>query len=451
MKPFLLTLLIFCSGLLRAQDNPLLLPVDLLTGRVQPSLVTSPQPAEVRKARVKSITVQRIEEKPGKRDTIHCYKEVFSPGGHKIPYHRAHRDFDGFNSIQDNPDGTMASLRWKSEEQAGCYTGGMVFWHNNNYKEYTYRKGRLTVMREFCTRDTVPRERIGPKAGHFTVYTYDKNRPTAETRYAYNPLKPEDTLEDKIIVYRYNKDGQLLHHFAYDARYSRPRPAMDSQIGTTPDDFTAILLRQSYHWNESGLRPAPPPTPDLSEEEEEARDKAKDWRDSVDAALSDFYLEDRKNDFETYTGYEYGPSGLQTGMVRFVQDELSRRDTFTYDKDRRLIRWESWHLDYDLGTEAWEAGARALPLHWTWHFTYDRKGKIVSCRLERYWSPEPTFTDRSYHFRVEEESTYWLEYDGKGRAIRVQQEAREHHYDFNPDFIPPLTTDTTTYLVQYER
>lgn len=448
MKYLLPILFLLCGGPLRAQDNPLRLPVDLLTGRILPPLTTAPQAANVRKAGVRSIVIQHIEERPEKRDTTDSHRELFSNRGDQVVCHHEFRDFGGFNSIRYNTDGTIAARQWKSSEQAGCGTGGMAFWFNKNYREYSYRKKQLVGMRALSMKEDFPREQIGDTAGMFTIYTYnDHDRLATEQQYAYDPWKPGDTLLNVIAEYRYNSRGQLLHHFVYDALYSRERSVMDSLIAQTPDSFTTILLRQSYHWNECGLH-SDTVAANLSDEQQEARDR----RDSIDLELSYFYLEDQKNSFRTYTGYEYGPSGLLTGIVFFAGDELSRRDTFTYDKDGQMLTWESWHLDGGVGRERWEpSGLTQRAQHWTWHFIYDGKGRVRSCRLERSESARPNYPEHRYHFRAEEETTYLLDYDARGRVTAVQEEARRHHYGFNPDFIPPLTTDTTQYLIRYEQ
>lgn len=452
MKYLLFALLIFCSVPLRAQDNPLRMPIDLLTGRVQLPTVVSQPPAEVRKAGIKMITVQSINGNAGKRDTTPGYRMLFSDRGDQVNYHWEFRDFKGFNSIRYNADGTVAVKQWKSSEQAGCGTGGMALWFNKNYREYTYKHGRPVLLRALSMKEDFPREQIGDSAGTFTAYGYDdRNRLATEQQYAFDPWKPGDTLLHRVTAYRYNRKGQLLHHFVYDALYSRPRAVMDSLIDRTPGDFTTVLLRQSYRWNKYGLHPGPP-SPDLSEEEEEVLEKNRRWRDSLDFELSDFYLEDGKNSFLAYTGYEYDPSGMLTGMICMVRDELSRRDTFVYDRQGQLVAWESWHLDSETGRELWEpAGFGREAQHWTWQFTYDGKGRVRSCRVERSQSDQPGYSQPAYRFRPEEEITYLLDYDARGKVIHVREETREHHYGFNPEVIPPLTTDTTEHLVLYER
>lgn len=238
--------------------------------------------------------------------------------------------------------------------------------------------------------------------------------------------------------------------FTYTSRYSRPQSTMDSLMEQASPELGTILLRQSSQWHDTVMRYDFPEPDNETDEASETRQAAIDFRDSADAARTDFY-EDDKNAFEDCIAYDYTPEGLLKSKLHFKGTDLSRKDTFTYNDKGQFVKWETWHLDYDNDFQPWELPEyNPLALHAIWSFTYDGRGRVATCTLQHYTSPLLRYSDRNYHFQIEKEITYTLLYDPAGKVSQVNAQETAWHYNMNPDVMPPVTHETTIYPIRYE-
>ena len=454
-KYFLCLLLTISVTNLALSQNPMLAPVNFMTGHVNVFAADSQDPEALRKAKVRAITIARVETSLEetefeKTDTQHVYKEIFTKEGDQIPYHAEFRDFGGFNRIDYNSNGTMAHKQWKGLQILGCGTGGITEVWQEHHTLYQYHKKQL-ILTINSTRSQGGRwhDSIPVQGLHEAFFYNKKGLKTVEETY----FLPDSTGQDTMKTVRhfcYDKKGRLSLEFLHESYFSPPRRVMDSLVASSPANLATILLRQSFQWRDTIRQQDFPEGKNDTDEEQERREAALEQRDSADDAQMDFY-EDDKNRFLQCIGYNYDDQDNLVAKLHFKGTDLSRKDSFAYDAKHRLVYWELWHLDYDDDYSDWEPTEYSpLPLHAIWTFEYDERDRVKTATLLHLASSAPSFTDPAFHFRKEEEVSYTFQYDAAGKVISALDQGTYYHYDLNPDFMPPVTHETETFLVQYD-
>ncbi|RYZ48358.1 MAG: hypothetical protein EOP49_18860, partial [Sphingobacteriales bacterium] len=267
----------------KAQNNPLQLPVNPVTGHIIDPLFDAEDRVAVRKAGIHSVRIYSIHPGVNATDTSDRYKQIFTRQGDEIPVQRNSGNGTDFNNIFYNSNNTIARIQWKETQTVGCYTSGISHVHQEKYRQFFYDKKKL-LLEVHSTKSEGGRWHDSiPMNGLHIAYQYNKKGlKTARESYYLPDTLSKDTLKD-VTRYRYTRKGQLSQVYAYQSYFSPPRQVMDSLIEQAPVNLAEILLRQSPQWYDTVKARTFAELVNETDEAYEARTAARDYRDSVDA------------------------------------------------------------------------------------------------------------------------------------------------------------------------